>query len=384
MDIKSKTNKGVLNNLKSLILSVTTCYVMAWAAIVTVVIQMPSYMLLVLLPQKLSIKHITIRIYWLISRLLIEFGFITKHFYMSITGNRYNLIATGDDISGERNTLLVSNHVGSSDWIFNCHIFTMLNAMGNVRFMMKKEIIYTPIGWPCLFHGMIFLDRNNREKDIKTINDSISNLNKYGQDIWLLLYPEGTFVTPNNPSILVKSKGYSELNNMKICNNVLTPRTTGFEYCIDAKNNFNSVVDITLAFEKPYTVKLCEQFVPTTVQLFGAYEPLNVHVHIRKYDIEDIKSPKKFLNKIWEEKEDLLEQFEENQKFPGEKLNYTYNWKHYIIFTLGVLVHSLLWYCVYYISSTLFLKCISFVLFVVIIMMSYEQHQLKVKQSSNS
>jgi hypothetical protein len=75
--------------------------------------------------------------------------------------------------------------------------------------------------------------------------------------LWLVLYPEGTYVTPAYKIILEESQKYALSRDLKPKDYVLTPKTKGFELIFNTLDNYiDSVYDITCAYPKPYNIKL--------------------------------------------------------------------------------------------------------------------------------
>ena len=65
------------------------------------------------------------------------------------------------------------------------------------------------------------------DKDEARIGKMVDYLGKHSQPYQLVLFPEGTNITPETKK---KSKVYGETNNLKPLKHLLHPRTTGFTY----------------------------------------------------------------------------------------------------------------------------------------------------------
>jgi hypothetical protein len=68
-----------------------------------------------------------------------------------------------------------------------------------------------------------------------------------------------------------------------------------------------------------------------------------VHIHVRKYNKSQIsQDPKNFCLELFEEKEELLKYFDENNEFEGEKYevepNEPYYWFRFFVFLLFLFV----------------------------------------------
>jgi hypothetical protein len=95
--------------------------------------------------------------------------------------------------------------------------------------------------------------------------------------------------------------------------------------CLENRECFDYVTNITCAFEKPYGGKLGLIQPPTMFDFFRENEksPLNIHIHVKKHKISEVPKKsedlKKFLLDMFIEKEELLSCFDKNGKFPGEQ-----------------------------------------------------------------
>ena len=90
---------------------------------------------------------------------------------------------------------------------------------------MKKMFKYVPtIGWAWGHSDFIFLDRN-WEKDKSTITKGMDTLVSYPSAVCLVLYAEGTRVTPEK---LEASQKFARQKNLPILKYHLIPRSKGF------------------------------------------------------------------------------------------------------------------------------------------------------------
>ena len=149
-------------------------------------------------------------------------------------------------------------------------------------------------------------------------------------DNMLVLYPEGTFVTSKNKWLVEKSNKWSKEKNEVILKNVLFPRTQGFSLVMETREAFDYIIDVTIAFEKPFCGNLGEFDPPLLEQFFYPRSTdekedngVKIHIHYKKYEINEIpKDTDRWLIKLFEEKDKLLQYFNENQKFPGDSYIY--------------------------------------------------------------
>ena len=81
--------------------------------------------------------------------------------------------------------VIISNHQSQYDILA---LVTSLNIQ--FRWVIKKELLYVPLfGWALYAAKNVFIDRNNREKAIASINKAV---NRLPQGVSLLVFAEGT------------------------------------------------------------------------------------------------------------------------------------------------------------------------------------------------
>lgn len=292
-----------------------------------------SWLILNIIIIQLLLKPIIIihyNLYYWISAKLLEYIMLIIIYLMKITNNKYSInIKCESLIKSSKNYLLISNHIASSDFFINCYVAYLFNSIFKLKFLMKKEIKYTPIGWICANNDMIFLSRNNREKDLYTIRENLER----SKNKWILIYPEGTFTNKKSIELINKNIIFANNNGLPIYNNLLTPRTSGFKELYS--NLFDDILSITIAFDKPYSTILGSSTNPTFWEIICNRNPVNIYVHLQQYPIIQT-NPKKYLMNIWSDKNILLDYFNKHQRFPGKDIlpNYKiFNFIQVIIIT---------------------------------------------------
>ena len=110
--------------------------------------------------------------YW--AKLILIFTFVDY-------GSNFN-----NQFKNDRNYILVSNHQSFLDILVIFALFDM-----PVAFFTKKELFYIPIfGWALKLAGMVYVDRQNKDKSKTSVDDGIKKLEKTSLSI--LVFPEGT------------------------------------------------------------------------------------------------------------------------------------------------------------------------------------------------
>lgn len=110
---------------------------------------------------------------------------------------------------------------------------------------------------------------------------------------------------------------------------MLLPRTSGLQIILDAVNDVKpDIYDMTIAFptytgevptfEMGYSRKV-DTDVPSMKSLLAGQGPQHVAIHSKKYSYEEAtQNLERFLDARWQEKEERLSYFIENQQFPVE------------------------------------------------------------------
>lgn len=147
---------------------------------------------------------------------------------------------------------------------------------------MKDELRALPIfGWA--FQGLmyVFLKRGQRGQDIEWIRRAMSYLERNGTAASLLIFPEGTDLSPRT---LPASRDFARQNGLAVYRQVLHPRTAGFVEIMKAmRSQIDAVYDITMGHvsfakdEKPQELSL----------LLGRFHP-STHMLVQRFDIKSM------------------------------------------------------------------------------------------------
>jgi lysocardiolipin and lysophospholipid acyltransferase len=266
------------------------------------------------------------RTYSLIESFGYEWGtLLTKCILTIISRGKRRMIFYGKKPKmNNENTFLISNHTCTVDWYMYLVFASKFNAARRLRFFLKRSFKNVPVGgWLVNLHKMCFLEKNY-EKDKVTIETYLKDMRDKDIPHWLMLYPEGTFVTMNTRNILEKTQRYARENNLNVYEYVLNPRTKGFEICLNQENrkNFKRVIDLTMAFDGPYNPKLCDSPLPTLLNMFRyptRDNQFDMHVYVQEFDIDEIGDDTVgWLQNRFAEKNNLLRYFDEYRRFHGD------------------------------------------------------------------
>lgn len=142
------------------------------------------------------------------------------------------------------------------------------------------------------------------EMDRTEFKNKLYYFNAINYPIQILLFPEGGDLTDRSRE---RSNKFAEKNNLPHYQYCLHPRTTGFNYVMNALRDgrLDAVYDVTIGY--PDTLP------KTEVDTYNGFYPKEVHFHIRSFDNQDIpedeEGMKKWLGDRWREKEVQLRDF---------------------------------------------------------------------------
>lgn len=187
------------------------------------------------------------------------------------------------------------------------------------------------IGWSFHFGEFIFLERN-WEKDSKIMEDCLNNLKEYEDKICLLLFAEGTRFTKDKYE---QSCKFAEDRGLTALKYHLIPRTRGFTYTVNhLKNECKSVFNAQLEFrtEGEGVVK------PTFTNILKG-KPLVGHLYLQRIAMDKVPTSSdeelnKFLFGLYEEKDRLVEEFQQTHTFDTK---YTYETEPRLVPLLNML-----------------------------------------------
>lgn len=224
------------------------------------------------------------------------------------------IIVTGDDlINDKKRSLILLNHRTRLDWMFIWMLHSRFQILHQLKIVLKAQLKRVPgPGWAMQHAAYLFLDRD-WEKDQKKINSLTSYYRSAQSPLSLLIFPEGTNLTSNT---LQRSNEYAAKQNefQRPYEFTLHPRTTGFTYLLKTMRNkdiLDSIDDVTVAYEG--------DFARNELDLLKGRIPRAVHFDVKRYDVKDLpvddKEAGRWLQICWENKEERLKKFYEQNSF---------------------------------------------------------------------
>eukprot|EP00992_Anisonema_acinus_P011021 TRINITY_DN7066_c0_g1_i1.p1 TRINITY_DN7066_c0_g1~~TRINITY_DN7066_c0_g1_i1.p1 ORF type:complete len:265 (+),score=30.05 TRINITY_DN7066_c0_g1_i1:481-1275(+) len=138
------------------------------------------------------------------------------------------------------------------------------------------------------------------------------------EPVALLIFPEGTDLSPNN---IKRSHAFAEKNGLPKFSHVLIPRSTGFAFCLqELRESIAAVYDITMGY-----VDFTPGERPSEGSLLRARWPREVHFHVERHPIESMPSTEEevsqWVQSRFDEKETRLKAFYESKHcFEGQEI----------------------------------------------------------------
>ncbi|KAG0436183.1 putative 1-acyl-sn-glycerol-3-phosphate acyltransferase 4 [Dictyocoela muelleri] len=204
-----------------------------------------------------------------------------------------------DQIKDYENCILLSNHIGSMDFMIGHEFARQKKMLRHCKFLVKRSVILIPlIGWGVRFLKFCFLDRRF-DKDQKSICKWTRFIKNNKVPMWLIMYPEGSRFTSQKYQESInfcKSRGIQPINNL------LYPRCKGFSLIFDNfKDYFTSLIDVTIKY-----VDIDGRGVPSIFRFMLMRPKGYFMVYVNTYKISEITNCEEFLVDLWRQKSKKL------------------------------------------------------------------------------
>lgn len=220
-----------------------------------------------------------------------------------------DIIIEGDinQVGDEENCIVLSNHIGSIDFMIGHEIARQKKMLKHCKFLVKKSVMWIPlIGWGVKFLKFCFLDRRFCN-DKALLYRWARFMKTHNVPMWLIMYPEGSRFTEQKYAESVdfcKSRGIPPLNQL------LYPRSKGFSLIFNEYRDYlTSLIDITIKY-----VDTDGQGVPTLFRFMLLQPKGYFRVYIKSYKFSEIENPEKFLIELWEKKSKILASWDDQIK----------------------------------------------------------------------
>ena len=236
---------------------------------------------------------------------------------------------------GER-IVLMTNHQLYTDWLYLWWVgYTNVPAAhGHIYIILKQSLQYIPMMGPGMkLFGFIFMARKwatdqarmsyrLRKLSIRHPTGSLTGSNNTELDpMWLIIFPEGTNLSANTRAQSARFSAKSGIPDLK---HQILPRSTGLQFCLnELGDTVEYLYDCTIGYEGiPPGGYGQDIFTLRSVMIQGRV-PKSVNMHWRRFPIhtlplQDHDAMYAWLQQRWREKDDLLEAFQREGKFPAD------------------------------------------------------------------
>ncbi|KAI5165822.1 hypothetical protein NEIRO02_0720 [Nematocida sp. AWRm79] len=216
--------------------------------------------------------------------------------------NAIQMIYTNPTLLSELNNksssiLIVSNHICA----FDGAILTILsNQLGkDSRFVGKSALRWIPIiGWGMYLSDYLFVKRVWK-KDCERIKKWCKH-QKNG--VSLVIYPEGSRYTEKKQK---KSADFSISKSLPVLQNVLYPRTKGYNLCVNILPNppFTTILNVTMVYlvngkkqNPPSYIKCVTQRLPGVFKVIIEAERITESIKNAEYVVDKFKEKDVLIN----------------------------------------------------------------------------------------
>lgn len=211
-------------------------------------------------------------------------------------------ISLPDKLKPFENYLVISNHIGSFDFMIMNELAIPMGMLSNLKYLIKDTAIYIPVfGIGMKMTGFLYIKRNI-EKDEKRITNYCSFMRRMNIPLWLIVYPEGTRFSKEKRA---KSQEFCRKRNLPVLNNVLFPRTGGFRLLAEnfRGSQIKNVADLTIFFDAPGGK------VPSLLDFLVGRAEGSARVNIEVTALEDITDFDEFVINAFVKKDRMIEQW---------------------------------------------------------------------------
>ena len=248
---------------------------------------------------------------------------------------RICLTPDSDIFSSFGTSILVCNHaLEGLDWWVMFMLGRCLNLRGSIRIFLKKNstkgtceyLQYPPLKfliqlleYPLLpsIHGKDYVqDRSGLFELLRGFAEESCDAGSMSGNnpVHFLIFPEGADYNGNMAEV-ARREGRPQLKHLSL------PRTTGFNACLETLRPSNPVVyDVTMSYiGYDGKVNVIDR---TPWNLFWqllTHQIPEVHIKIKREDMDDVLHDSQWLDKSWLEKDRMLEHFYRHQCFPRSK-----------------------------------------------------------------
>ncbi|KAI5287571.1 hypothetical protein KEM54_005892, partial [Ascosphaera aggregata] len=224
--------------------------------------------------------------------------------------------------------VLIANHQVYTDWMYLWWQAYSANMHGYIYIILKESLKYIPVlGQGMMFYGFIFMarkwlqDKPRLQHRLKKLSRAYSHGARGSvlEPMWLLIFPEGTNLSENSK---MKSDHYGVKSRLPNFEHVLLPRSTGLFFCLqELRGTVDYLYDCTVGYAGPPRGVYPDKFFTLRSTFLRGRPPASVNFYWRRFAVDDLPLDDqeefgRWLLQRWSEKNDLLERFYNEGRFP--------------------------------------------------------------------
>ncbi|CAM9267777.1 unnamed protein product, partial [Hapterophycus canaliculatus] len=227
---------------------------------------------------------------------------------------------TGDRVEFGEAALIICNHRTRVDWMFLWCLCLRQGQLSGLKIVLKESLKGIPgFGWATQMLLFVFLKRD-KAKDVQRVREISNYLVDLGLKTTLLIFPEGTDLSPSNH---LKSLAFAKKAGLAEYQYVLHPKVRGFSECTQAlRPGLDAVHDVSIAYHN-----YKDGGPPSENTMLAGCFPPEVHMHVTRYAIADLPADdeglQQWCREAFAEKETRLKTFHEGARvFDGSSDGY--------------------------------------------------------------
>ncbi|XP_072989104.1 probable 1-acyl-sn-glycerol-3-phosphate acyltransferase 4 [Typha latifolia] len=277
--------------------------------------------------------------------------------------NKTKVVFSGERVPEKERAIIFTNHRTEVDWMYLWDLALRKGRAGYIKYILKRSLMKLPIfGWAFQIFEFIPVERK-WEVDEAILRSKLSTFKDPKDPLWLVVFPEGTDYTKQK---CVKSQEYAAEKGLPILENVLLPKSRGFNACLEElRNSLDAVYDVTIAYKHR-----CPVFIDN---VFGV-DPSEVHIHIQRILVHEIPTSEDeaagWLIERFRLKDQLLSDFNTMGSFPNQgtegdlsTVMCTVNCLVVVsitIISIYLTLFSSVWFKIYVVFSSVYLSFITY------------------------
>ncbi|CBJ33474.1 Lysocardiolipin acyltransferase [Ectocarpus siliculosus] len=218
---------------------------------------------------------------------------------------------TGDRLEFGEAALIICNHRTRVDWMFLWCLCLRQGQLSSLKIVLKESLKGIPgFGWATQMLLFVFLKRD-KTKDLQRVREISDYLVGLDMPTTLLLFPEGTDLSPNNH---LKSLAFAKKEGLAEYQYVLHPKVRGFSECMQAlRPGLDAVHDVTIAYHN-----YKDGGPPSENTMLAGCFPPEVHMHVTRFAVADLPTDddglQQWCREAFTEKEERLREFHQGPR----------------------------------------------------------------------